>query len=388
MDGSGSIYLLNGVVQHYSWGGYDFIPGILGIQNTEKKPFAEYWLGAHPNHPSTVLDNGNKINLDVFTDRHDLNTLPYLLKILDVRQMLSIQVHPDRQSAKKGFDEENTKGIALNAQHRNYKDKNHKPELMVALSDFWLLHGFKKEEEIVNTLHSIPEFNFLIPVFNDGNYKQLYETIMTMPQQQVNEILRPLAKRILPDYENGNLHKDDPGFWAARAIITFCQDENYDRGILSIYLFNLLHIKKGEGLFQHAGVPHAYLEGQNIEVMANSDNVLRAGLTDKHIDIGELMKQTRFEATTPVIIQSHSEIHHLFAPPVEEFELHQYELKKDEKIKSTAAEIWLLTEGWISIDGVHITNGQAVFVKPGKEIMLHPLQPSVLFRVTVPGGKN
>src|SRR5215217_7637815 len=140
------IFKMKGVVQHYSWGGYDFIPQLLSLKNKEHKPYAEYWMGAHHNHPASIL-NGNEIRLNDFINNHisevlgkriaeKFSSLPYLFKVLDVRQMLSIQVHPSKQSAERAFEEENRKGIPINASNRNYKDRNHKPELMVALSDF------------------------------------------------------------------------------------------------------------------------------------------------------------------------------------------------------------------------------------------------------------
>src|SRR5439155_20285605 len=127
-------------------------------------------------------------------------TLPYLLKLLDVRQMLSIQVHPGKSSAEQGFEEENRRGIAANAPTRNYKDRNHKPELMVALGDFWLLHGFKHAEAIKDTISAIPAFGFMGPLFQEGRYEDLYRHLMEMDQEKVNEVLQPLLDQIIPLY--------------------------------------------------------------------------------------------------------------------------------------------------------------------------------------------
>ncbi|HVK96755.1 MAG TPA: mannose-6-phosphate isomerase, class I, partial [Flavisolibacter sp.] len=322
------VFKINGVVQHYSWGGYEYIPSLLGIENKEQKPFAEYWLGAHPNHPSIITGSSKNVheylqeNSEALLGKRvaqQFSSLPYLFKVLDVRQMLSIQVHPNKVSAEKGFDEENKKDIPVSAANRNYKDKNHKPEMMIALGDFWLLHGFKSEAAIIETIDSIPEFSFLRNVFNTRGYKGLYEAVMNLPQEKVDEILAPVMNRILPDFESGALDKNNPNYWAAKAVINFCKNESYDRGIFSIYFFNLLHLKKGEGIFQPAGLPHAYLEGQNIEVMANSDNVLRAGLTDKHIDVKELNKHVVFEETIPNIYSPSGATVEKFETPASEF---------------------------------------------------------------------
>ncbi len=254
--------------------------------------------------------------------------LPYLLKILDVKDMLSIQVHPSKSYAEQAFLEENKKGIPLNAPDRNYKDDNHKPELMVALSDFWLLHGFKPAALMKRTLQQIPELRFLGPIFDKDGYQGLYKTVMEMEQLDVNAVLQPLLDRILPAYRDGRLSKDREDFWAARAALTFNETGRIDRGIFSVYLFNLVNLRPGEAIFQDAGLPHAYLEGQNVEIMANSDNVLRGGLTPKHIDVPELLKNIRFEATEPNIILGKSVDGPIavFQTPAPDFELSRIEV--------------------------------------------------------------
>ena len=401
MDLNKGIFKLQGIVQHYSWGGFDFIPDFLGIPNKDHRPYAEYWLGAHPNFPAKISE-GNSINLKDLIESNLKNTLgeetikkfdslPYLLKILDVRQMLSIQVHPDKKTASIEYEEENKKGIALNAPNRNYKDKNHKPELMVALGDFWLLHGFKNKKDIQNILSSVKELNFLKDVFERGGYKELYEHIMYMEQKKIQEILDPLLKRIIPLYEQNKLTRDKEDFWAARAALTFCKEGSIDRGIFSIYFFNLLHLKKGEGVFQPEGMPHAYLEGQNVEVMANSDNVLRAGLTDKHIDTKELMRHVNFKETIPNIISpDHKRVQRVFESPAMEFELHQYQIPKDhtQHVNSITGEIWLVYEGSILLNNKNIqlsmNKGESVFVLPGQVLNVTGQDNSTVFRVSIP----
>lgn len=392
------LFKIKGVVQHYSWGGYEFIPRLLDIENKKQEPFAEYWLGAHPNHPSTAEGESESLSGLIESNAPEFlgekvsatfSILPFLFKVLDVRQMLSIQVHPGKESATAGFAEETKKGIPLKAANRNYKDENHKPELMVALSDFWLLHGFKPGDNLRKTIEAVPGLQFLLPVFEAGGYKGLYEEVMIMGQQKVNETLQPVLDKLIPLYNNNELKKDSEDFWAARAAVHFCKDENYDRGIFSIYFFNLVHLKKGEGIFQPQGMPHAYLEGQNIEVMANSDNVLRAGLTDKHIDVPELMKHIAFEATHPNILNPPSAFQRIFPSPAEEFELHQYRLEGSElNIRTTTAEIWLLLSGEVNVTaidgGFNAKKGESFFVKPETDITLKSFVQAELFRVLVP----
>jgi mannose-6-phosphate isomerase len=391
------IFKLKGVVQHYSWGGFDFIPQLLNIENKDRKPFAEYWMGAHANYPALIE---NEIPLNHFIEKNveevlgravaeKFSSLPYLLKVLDVRQMLSIQVHPSKQAAEICFEEENKKGIPVNAPNRNYKDKNHKPELMVALSDFYLLHGFKSQAELQRVLDTKEELHFLKEIFLHKGYKGLYEEVMLMEQKRVNEILDPLLQKILPAYQDGTLKRDNEDFWAARAAINFCRDNNYDRGIFSVYLFNLVYLKKGEGIFQQEGMPHAYLEGQNVEVMANSDNVLRAGLTDKHIDVTELLKHVKFEVTYPNILNPNFPFGN-FISPAEEFDLHQLFIKQGENIsiKTKTAETFLVMDGSITVgsgsEQMQFKKGESFIVTSNTQFMAKALAESELFRVTVP----
>lgn len=395
------IFTLQGNIQHYSWGGFEFIPALLSLSNENSQPFAEYWLGAHPNHSATLKESP-LLTLKDFIEKdkstvlgkkvvEQFSSLPYLVKVLDVRQMLSIQAHPDKRSAEIGYEEENRKGIPIRAPHRNYKDDNHKPEMMVALSDFWLLHGFKPFDQIRETVWSVPEFTFLKQEVKEGQYRQLYEQVMKLPQPKVNEVLHPLAQRILPLYKSGSLDKNSADFWAARAMETFCKNGDYDRGIFSVYFFNLVKLKKGDGIYQPAGMPHAYLEGQNVEVMANSDNVLRAGLTDKYIDVDELLKQVKFEPTYPKIIQSSPEGY--YPTPAPEFEVWKYTLSNEKKEMETgSAEIWLVMDGSLMLmnsgEKVHLAKGEAAFIVAGIAITATTNESAKLFRVGVQGWKN
>src|SRR5690606_35353075 len=272
---------INGVVKNYDWGGSSFIPAVTGIE-TKGLPIAEYWLGAHPSSPSLIGEDVNVSGLDEWIRRDPSKylgkklskegRLPFLLKLLDVQDMLSIQVHPNKEMAEKCFREENEKGVPIDSPQRNYKDANHKPELMVAMSDeFWLLHGFRNERSMREILLSVAELKFLLDVFEEGSYASLYQMVMEMPQSEVNERLQPLLDRIIPLYAKGSLKTSNPDFWAARAALTFEENGNIDRGMVTIYLFNLVRLKNGEAIFQDAGVPHAYLEGWNVEIMASSD---------------------------------------------------------------------------------------------------------------------
>ena len=196
------IHALKGKIQNYAWGGKQYIPNLLGTNPTDEK-CAEYWLGAHVNAPSVLLtSNGEKplseylnSDLDTFvgTEISDkFGRLPFLFKVLDLNDMLSIQVHPTKVEAEKGFKYENELGIPLTAAHRNYKDDNHKPEIMVALSEFWLLHGFLPKIKLTAVLNNIPEFTGLISVFEDKGYFGLYKRVMEQSVVESNALLQPL----------------------------------------------------------------------------------------------------------------------------------------------------------------------------------------------------
>ncbi|THU40639.1 mannose-6-phosphate isomerase, class I [Niastella caeni] len=405
MANNTKIFKLQGKVQHYTWGGMDFIPALLHLSNSDKKPFAEYWMGAHDNVPAeVVLPDGSLQPLNAFIKQDAVallgnsvhqrfGRLPYLLKVLDVKDMLSIQVHPTKAAAVSAFAAENMKGTPLNAPNRNYKDDNHKPELMLALSNFWLLHGFKSPQALVSILMQTPELQFLVPVFNNKNYHALYEMVMTMDQIEVDEHLRPLLDRIVPLYEKGFLNRSQEDFWAARAAKTFCEPNKIDRGIFSIYLFNLVKLQPGEAIFQDAGIPHAYLEGQNMEIMANSDNVLRGGLTNKYIDVPELMHHTKFEAVIPDIIKGTAgavAVETVFPTPAADFELRKLELKTGSPVSLTAAtaEIYFVYEGAVkATDGqreISLRKGEALLSTAGAAFELQPSHDAVVFRATVP----
>jgi mannose-6-phosphate isomerase len=344
------VLTLRGVVQHYDWGGHNFIPDLLGIENANRRPFAELWIGAHAKAPSMVeLESGPEpfdVPLDEFIARAPEailgpaastqfnRRLPYLFKILDVHKMLSIQAHPTLVQAKQGFARENAEGVPIDAGNRNYKDDNHKPEVGVALTDFWMLHGFRPLEQIAETLDRTVELGPLMPAFRQrlkaaghdhetrrGLLRELYSNVMTMPQEQVDLLLNELLVRLR---EKSPIGKESPDYWALRAAENFPLPGGHcDRGIFSVYLLNLVHLQPGQGTFQPAGVLHAYLEGVNVELMANSDNVLRGGLTTKHVDVPELLKILTFEGGTPEVfsgVQMSAE-QRVYRTPAEEFEL-------------------------------------------------------------------
>jgi len=398
------IALLTGTVKHYDWGGTDFIPSLLNVSNANQEPFAEYWLGVHPQAAGKVeIGNGKNISLPEIINKNGkkvlgeyvfkrFGNLPYLLKALDVKKMLSIQVHPSKSEAEKDFVRENAVGIPLDSPQRNYKDSNHKPELMVAMGEFWLLHGFKSPDALNQILAIVPELEFLLPIFEQAGYKGLYKYVMEMSQEEVNEKLDGLLERIVPLYKTGKLKKSDEHYWASKGAVNFSRPGKTDKGLFSVYLFNLVRLNKGEAIFQDAGVPHAYLEGQNIEIMSSSDNVLRGGLTTKHIDVKELLKHTRCEPTIPNILKGEQKGKELvYKTPAPDFELSSFTLKKGEtaSFTSSTTEILLLVKGAVIVDdgksSIELKIGQpSGIVFAGDTVKIAAQEDALVFKASVP----
>lgn len=394
------MFPIKGKVQHYAWGGHEFIPALLDISSNDNRPFAEYWMGIHHQAVATVQLSENAYtgleNLIRSEPRRWLGQrllsqfqdLPYLLKVLDVKDMLSIQVHPAKAEAEKGFELENAAGIPHDAPNRNYKDKNHKPEVMLALGEFWLLHGFRAEKDLADVLENNPSLQDLLPIFESSGYRGLYQYVMDLPQESVDVLLQPLADKILPLYAAGKLVKSNPDFWAARAMISY--PGKMDRGIFSIYFFNLVRLEEGQAIFQGAGVPHAYLEGQNIELMSNSDNVLRGGLTPKHIDVQELMKHVSFKAVIPEIMDGewdHQE--RKYVCPVPDFSLSMINLPDGSVYDFTAngPEILFILEGKGKAEGTgnwSLNKGQAFFAGNGEKLKISSTGALQLVKAWVP----
>lgn len=396
-------YKIKGEIQNYEWGGKSFIPNLISENINKNYSYAEYWLGAHLKAPSKVFTEKGIISLDLFLNENPKETLgkqvaknfgklPYLFKVLDVREMLSIQVHPSKEAARIGYKNENKKGIPLNASNRNYKDENHKPEIMVALTEFWLLHGFLDLIRLTRNIKETPELSFLLPIFLEDGYTGLYKKVMEYSQDEVNEVLKPLVERILPKYLNNELEKSSPEFWAAKSLVNK-ESKNIDKGIFSIYFFNILKLSRGEAIFQDAGVPHAYLEGVNMELMANSDNVLRAGLTNKHIDVSELIKNTKFEATIPDILKGVRNIENgevIYKTLAKDFELSKIELSESivHRSISNSLEILILIKGTATFtqgnETMSLEKGQAILVKADTAYKIETNSEVEIYKASVP----
>ncbi|MES2332861.1 MAG: mannose-6-phosphate isomerase, class I [Bacteroidota bacterium] len=402
METNEGIYKLKGKVLHYDWGGYEFLPHLLNVNNIEHRPFAEYWLGAHPLAPSELQTTGGDVSLYTLIKEKPeavlsakvferFGELPYLFKVQDVKDILSIQVHPSKEEAEKGFAREEAEGIPIKAPYRNYKDRNHKPEVLVALSEFWLLHGFKSHAIIEKTLEELPEFNILLPYFRREGLKALYQFVMEMKQPDINAMLTNLIKREIRRKNENELTKDMPGWWVAKIFSGKTEFGDIDRAIFSIYFFNIVKVNPGEAVFQSAGIPHAYLEGQCMELMANSDNVLRAGLTPKHIDVPELMKHTIFTSIVPNIMHGDNVLpgEKVYPCPVDDFGIAKVDLSASVSYTKTAGslEIWIVIEGGAIINNhLVLKKGEAVAIFAGASYNIQASGNCTLYKAFVPNA--
>jgi mannose-6-phosphate isomerase len=392
-------YKLQGKHRHYDWGGTQFIPALMGVENPNNEPYAEYWMGVHPAAVAEITTEQGVVLLDkMLADEGKMllgektlanfGALPYLYKVLDVANMLSIQAHPNKQNAVLGYEKEDAAGIDLNAAVRNYKDKNHKPEVMVALSEFWLLHGFLAPELLEARLKEILQFNSLQAHFKGGDYEALYCFFMQLSAEDADYILKPLMLDAVRSVKSGSVDKSHPHWWANKYYEGHVPEKNIDKGIFSIYILNIVQVAKYEGVFQGAGLLHAYLEGQNIELMANSDNVLRGGLTTKHVDVNELIQQVKFIPTYPNVLKGEAlnENEIAYPCPVPDFGLTKIALTKGETytIHTSGLEMLLLYQGDIQLEDILLKAGKVAMLPAGQSVVLTAYSDSVLFKAFVP----
>ncbi len=290
---------MNNVIQNYSWGSKDALTLMYGIPNPAGKPMAELWMGAHPKGSSSVLNASGHPSLlrDLInTDKEaylgtavatHFGELPFLFKVLCAARPLSIQVHPSKTAAMAGFSRENTAGIPMDASWRNYQDPNHKPELVFALTSFEAMNGFRELSEIAALLQPVrsahPDINTFLQQPDIPHLSTLFASLLTLSDEQKAQALFVLKSALA--------HQQGSAWDAIRKLAQYYPT---DGGLFAPLLLNVITLQPGQAMFLNAQTPHAYLEGVALEVMANSDNVLRAGLTEKHIDIPELLANVAF----------------------------------------------------------------------------------------------
>ncbi len=376
------IAFLENPILEYAWGSKTFIPELLGNSNPDKKPKAELWMGAHSKAPSFVILDGERISLLELIQKNPVeilgesvakrfsNQLPFLFKVLAASSPLSIQAHPDKEQAHKGFLRENRHGIPLDDPERNYKDENHKPELICALTPLWGLKGFRPLEEIQTLTKRIasPALNELVAHLKsdpiDKGFKTFFVDLMAMAKERLAEIVKDTVLRCK------KLIYADPAFkWVVKL------DRVYpgDVGVLSPIILNLVRLEPGDSMAMPSGQFHAYLDGAGIEIMANSDNVLRGGLTPKHIDVKELVNILDFQPKCVQLIRSEmkDEGVSLYPNAVDEFMLSVLSPKEDLVINSTdraGVEIMICVEGNAEISDS--PTGDTLLIHKGASVII------------------
>lgn len=302
---------MQGAIRTYAWGSRTAIAEFTGRSAPTAHPEAELWLGAHPGDPARLVGDGSPASLlDVidadpegqlgstvcerFGDR-----LPFLVKVLAAGEPLSLQAHPSAQQAVEGFEREERIGVPIKSPVRNYRDRSHKPELLVAITDFEALAGFRPAARSVEFMRALgvaglePYIGLLTDLSDASGLRALFTTWITAPQPDLDALI-PAVLEGAVDY----IRTGAKEFVAeARTVLELGERYPGDAGVLAALLINRISLKPGEGVFLPAGNLHSYLHGMGVEVMANSDNVLRGGLTPKHVDVPELLRVLNF---TPV----------------------------------------------------------------------------------------
>jgi mannose-6-phosphate isomerase len=387
------MWQLTNTVRHYPWGSRTVIPELLAEPGPADKPYAELWMGAHPDAPS-VLSDGTPLDKAIEeraaellgADVHERfgTRLPFLLKVLAADQPLSLQAHPTPEQAQAGFAAEEAAGIPRDDPTRTFKDPFHKPELLLAITPVEALCGFRPVEESLHCLAKlqVPELKPTIAALARGGLRAAIPQLLALTPD-----VRDVLVKAVAEAAGRFVAAHDPEFintyrWAASLAETYPGDP----GVVISLMCNHLKLAPGEAVFLPAGNLHAYLSGAGVEVMASSDNVLRGGLTGKHVDLAALIEVLDFtDGRVPII-------HPVLGPgglrypvPVEDFDLTRCQLGKEPGTLTTAGpQVLLCTEGTAVLgsgdDELTLEKGRSAFVPAGTPVTA--CGPAVLYRAT------
>ncbi|WP_336050547.1 mannose-6-phosphate isomerase, class I [Streptomyces sp. CA2R101] len=407
---------LANTVRPYAWGSTTALPELLGTAPTGE-PQAEMWMGAHPGAPSRidrgagpvslaeVIDAAPETELGADTVRAFGPRLPFLLKLLAAGSPLSLQVHPDLAQAGEGFADEERRGIPADAAHRNYKDANHKPELIVALTPFDGLCGFRHPAQAADLLAGLdlddltPYVDILRASPEEDALREVFTAVLSAEHHAIAGTVERAALAADRLADKGGPHAD-----AYAAYAGIAHHHPGDPGVLAAMLLNHVQLQPGEALFLGAGIPHAYLSGLGVELMANSDNVLRCGLTPKHVDVPELLRVVRFEAGDAGVLRPEAvDGEEIYDTPIDEFRLSRFALAPGaapHPLVSRTPQILLCTAGAVRVRGggdagggdgaggsaetggeLTLSPGESAFVPAGEHLTI--AGEGTLFRATV-----
>lgn len=402
--------LLRGAIRTYAWGSRTAIAQFTGRPSPAPHPEAELWLGAHPGDPARLEGtDGDASLLDTISADPEAelgsavrarfgDALPFLVKVLAADEPLSLQAHPSAQQAVQGYTSEDRAGVPINSPVRNYRDRSHKPELLVALSDFEALVGFRPAAGSVALLRAFavpalePYIGLLADHSDAAGLRALFTTWITAPQPGI-EALIPVVLEGAVGYIRSGAKE-----FAAEARMALELGERYpgDAGVLAALLLNRISLKPGEGIFLPAGNLHSYLHGMGMEVMANSDNVLRGGLTPKHVDVPELLRVLDFHPVADPRVSTHRDgVELVYDTPASEFAGSVLTLdgadlghEVDAPSRHDGPQILVCIEGSVVARAksgeVRMDRGAAAWVAADDgPIRLEASEPSRLFRATV-----
>lgn len=366
----GEIFRLNNKIQNYAWGSHSTLADMRNLPVPSKQPEAEVWVGAHPSAPSEVEIDGATVALDDLVKRSPNRILPsgtsdfpFLFKILAIDAPLSIQVHPTDAQAQAGFAREEAAGIQLDDPSRNYKDQHSKPETVIALSPMRILTGVRPPTEL-DTIAEAFELSWLSAITSAKSAKDILVSIITMDEDDAHRAAQATivgARRWGASSESVSLLDH-----LVELIETICEKCCDDTGLLIAVAMNLLNLEPGDAAFIPDGQVHAYISGTAIEIMNPSDNVLRAGLTPKHIDATELMKILREDQRAPQIQRAepdHAEVG-VFSLWDERMSVTRVRLSEGEEVK-------LDVHGTATALG---TRGELTFISADQTLTINPIE--------------
>ena len=402
--------LLRGAIRTYAWGSRTAIAEFTGRPAPAAHPEAELWLGAHPGDPARLKGPDGEVSLldaiaadpegelgPVVRQRFG-DALPFLVKLLAADEPLSLQAHPSAGQAVEGYQREDRAGVPLTSPVRNYRDRSHKPELLVALSDFAALAGFRPAARSVALMGALavsgldPYIGLLTDQSDAAGLRALFTTWITAPQPDIDALIPAVLDGAVAYIRSGAKEFADE----ARTILELGERYPGDAGVLAALLLNRIALAPGEGIFLPAGNLHSYLHGVGMEVMANSDNVLRGGLTPKHVDVPELLRVLDFTPVPDARVSSHHEgIELVYDTPVAEFAASVLSLdgdnlghEVDAPSRHDGPQILVCTQGSViaraKTGEVRIDRGAAAWVAADDgPSRLEASAPSRLFRATV-----
>ena len=394
---------LQNPVMPYAWGSRTAIADLTGRPVPSPQPEAELWMGAHPKAPSQVIYNGRTVSLrDWIAQAPEAvlgenviqrfgNQLPFLFKVLAAAEPLSIQAHPNMAQARTGYERENRAGIPLDAPQRNYRDGNHKPEILCALTEFWGVNGFRAINDLRRQLKRYcPDtlalfFDELDRTRPEKTLRHLFARMLELQGQTKNNTIAEALDRAT------TASPEDP---ISRWVLKLSAAYPGDIGILAPIILNLVELMPGQAMYLPAGQLHAYLEGVGIELMANSDNVLRGGLTPKHIDRDELMGVLCFQSSDPGVIRAQpiSPTEACFLTSAAEFSLAKLTITtgcRHEALPNRNIEILIVLDGQATLEVVDtdeefpLHRGDSLMI-PAAAPAYHISGQAEIYKATVP----